>query len=228
VLAPITLTFGSTAGTNAINFDLSPFGITCSTLGIVYINDLDNALLALMGPGGALRGAVSPGTFPLFAMDNVVAAGDNPPTVDECCITGYHGSVQSKGKIQIYSPFDMDTAGIFGSGFTTTLAHEIGEAINDPNGSNPTPIWGNIGQNVGGFCQNNFEVGDPLTPGWGTPTNTFFVTEPNGLTYGLQELAFFNWFYGPNGGNPLGAGGLYSNNGSFLGDNIPCPPGGTN
>src|SRR5215472_16401835 len=61
--------------------------------------------------------------------------------------------------------------------------------MDDPFGSNPTPAWGHVGQ-VGG-CQNNLEVGDPLTG-----KNIQTVTMPNGFTYHLQELAFFSWFYG--------------------------------
>ena len=82
-------------------------------------------------------------------------------------------------------------------GDVSTLAHEIGEAINDPPGTNPTPVWGNIGQVLGG-CQNNFEVGDPLSPGFGTPTNEFVVAGGVIPQYHLQELAFYSWFYGSN------------------------------
>jgi hypothetical protein len=78
---------------------------------------------------------------------------------------------------------------------------------------------------VGG-CQGNFEVGDPLSPGGIPPTsNSFVVVGANGFTYHLQELAFFNWFYG---GASTGSGGKYSNNGTFGGFAKACPPGGTN
>ena len=46
----------------------------------------------------------------------------------------------------------------------------------------------------------------------------------NGLTYRLQELAFFSWFFG---GPSLGTGGKYSSNGTFGGYANLCPPGGT-
>jgi hypothetical protein len=64
------------------------------------------------------------------------------------------------------------------------MAHEIGEWMNDPFGNNPTPLWGHTGQVSG--CQNNLEVGDPLTGTIVPP-----VVMPNGFTYHLQELAFF-------------------------------------
>ena len=96
-------------------------------------------------------------------------------------------------------------------------SHEVNEWINDPFGVNQTPPWGNIGQ-VGG-CQNDLEVGDPLS---GTLMPAF---PSNGFTYHLQELAFFSWFYGVTG---LSAGGKDSSNGTFRGAAILCPPGGTN
>ncbi len=85
--------------------------------------------------------------------------------------------------------------------------------MNDPFGNNATPPWGHTGQ-VGG-CQNNLEVGDPLTG-----TNAPPVVMPNGFTYHLQELAFFSWFYGAPS---IGVNGWFSNNGTFLTDaGPPC------
>ncbi len=56
-------------------------------------------------------------------------------------------------------------------------------------------------------CQNNLEVGDPLSgtllPG---------ATMPNGITYNLQELAFYSWFFGAPS---IGAGGSFSDDGAF-------------
>jgi hypothetical protein len=93
------------------------------------------------------------------------------------------------------------------------MAHEIGEWMDDPFANNPTPPWGHIGQVA--FCQNNLEVGDPLT-GTGAPP----IVMPNGFTYHLQELAFFSWFYGAPS---IGIHGWFSNNGTFLTDaGLPC------
>ena len=66
-------------------------------------------------------------------------------------------------------------------------------------------------------CQNNLEVGDPLSG-----TNFSPIGGRNGYTYHLQELAFFSWFFG----NPsLGIHGWDSNNGTFLSDAGPvCTP----
>ena len=70
-------------------------------------------------------------------------------------------------------------------------------------------------------------VGDPLSPGFSTTTNPFFFTNTStGVTYTLQELAFYSWFLGSN--PSLGAGEKYSDNGTFNGYAKACPPGGTN
>jgi hypothetical protein len=196
--------------------------IGCGKTGTVYINDMDAAVRALIT--GPLAGVVNAGTFPIFVTKNVVQDTSTPPNLfsNTCCVLGYHGTTGAAyPNEQIYSPFAYVSSGIFGPSVTdvSILAHEMGEAIDDPTGVNPTPAWGNIGQTVG-FCQGNLEVGDPLTG-----TNGFTILGGNGITYHMQELAFFNWFYG---GTNLGAGGKYSSNGTFSGFAKNCPPGGTN
>ena len=140
-----------------------------------------------------------------------------------CCVLGYHGGFITGVNLQIYAPISVNTAGMFNPDIST-LSHEMTEAINDPTGANSTPSWGNIGETVG-QCHTNLEVGDPLSPGFGTPTAGSIVLGANGLTYHLQELAFYSWFYG---GPSLGAGGKYSSNGTFGGSAKLCPAGGTN
>ncbi len=85
------------------------------------------------------------------------------------------------------------------------IAHEVGEWMDDPSGGNPTPAWGHIGQVSG--CQNNLEVGDPLS---GTSVTQAM---PNGITYHPQELAFYSWFYRQH--PSIGLHGWYSSNGTF-------------
>jgi hypothetical protein len=227
VLPAQTLTFGSMStlgpGTNYVASSL--VAGKCGNLGVVNINNLDAAVQTVIN--GPLAGIVNVGTFPIFQTKNVVQATSGTSVFSNCCVLGYHSDFGVGSNIQIYSPFVLDTTGIFPGGYTSVLSHELGEAINDPTVTNPTPPWGNIGQNAGGFCQNNFEVGDPLSPGFGTPTSPFTVTGGNGLSYRLQELAFSSWFYGLT--PSLGAGGLYSNHGTFAGAGgaIICPPGGT-
>jgi hypothetical protein len=200
-------------------------GNTCATghIGVVNLTNLNGLVQGLIT--GPLAGMVNAGTFPIFLTKDVVSADPGISIFANCCVLGYHSGLFVAGDLQIYSPFSIDTTGVFGPGFVSTLSHEMAEAVNDPTTGNPTPLWGGIGQ-VGG-CQNNFEVGDPLSPGFGTPTNPFVVVGGNGLTYHLQELAFYSWFYGST---PLGAGagGKFSDNLTFGGDAKVCPPGGTN
>ncbi len=106
----------------------------------------------------------------------------------QCCILGYHDAYARSTGVQTYAVGAYNDAGFFSVPIEDIHAwsHEIGEWMDDPFGNNPTPAWGHIGQVSG--CQNNLEVGDPLT---GTAyTGTF-----NGFTYHPQELAFFSWFY---------------------------------
>ena len=213
-LSSVALSF-SPAGSSGTNYPASEFrGCATGFVGVVNFTDMDNMIQALIT--GPLAPMVNAGTFPIFLTQDVVLADPGHSIFANCCILGYHGAFFDPG-LQIYSPFAIDTANVFGAPDVQILSHEMGEAINDPNGVNPTPLWGGIGQQPG--CQNNFEVGDPLTPGHG-PSNTFVVGG-----YHLQELAFFSWFYG---GVSLGSGGKFSDNGSFNGDAKVCPPGGTN
>jgi hypothetical protein len=165
--------------------------------------------------------------FPLFVAYGMFMTDGAPGSLSgNCCILGYHnsttGNVANPGQtygIATYFP-NSTAVGIFGN--TTdvaTLTHEILEWVNDPSINNIVPAWGHIGQVSS--CQNNLETGDPLSgtmhPG---------VTMPNGVTYNMQENAFFGWFLGDVAFQ--GAGGRYSSNGTFSGAAKACPPGGTN
>jgi len=142
-----------------------------------------------------------PTQLPLILTYNVVQTEGG-----SCCIIGYHSTYKAaNGATQVYSVGSYTDANIFQAPIDDIHAwtHEIGEAFNDPSGVNPTPAWGNIGQVSG--CQNNLEVGDPLT---GTP----FALTYNGFAYHPQELAFFSWFFRSAA---IGTGGLASFEGTF-------------
>jgi hypothetical protein len=146
--------------------------------------------------------------LPIIILGNVVLGDPGDSLTSNCCVIGYHGAYGSP--VQTYALSDYDSTGIFlGLADVSALSHEIGEWEDDPLGNNPTPAWGHVGQVSG--CQNNLEVGDPLS-------GTLFppVSMPNGITYHTQELAFFSWFYRQS--PSLGAGGLYSDNGTFGAD----------
>ena len=138
--------------------------------------------------------------IPMILAYNVVQTSGG-----QCCIIGYHGAFGRSGGTQVFSTGAYTDAGIFPPGLQDIHAwtHEIGELMNDPFINNGTPAWGHVGQ-VGG-CQNNLEVGDPLT---GTP----FIVNYNGFTYHPQELTFFDWFFRTKA---EGTGGEFSFEGTF-------------
>jgi hypothetical protein len=203
VLPPVHLVFSAN---QALAIPSGLFG-SCGPLGIVNINTIYPVLLNLVAAEG-----FNSSQFPVFLMYNTVMSIGVPRNLNRCCILGFHDAVGSP--IQTFSPIDFDTTHLFGPGIvdTSVAAHEIGEWMDDPFGSNPT-LWGHMGQ-VGG-CQGNLEVGDPLT-GTNVPT----VTSPvNGFKYHLQELAFFSWFYGAPS---IGVNGWFSDNNTFKSDAGPA------
>jgi hypothetical protein len=187
----------------------------CGPQARVDIDWFDNYLNTVVIPALGAQG-VAPANLPVFLVYNTVWG---TPAVDprQCCILGYHSGTNTI-PIQTYSVADFDETRYFPLAFqdTATLSHEIAEWANDPFVNNLTPPWGNTGQVIGA-CQNNLEVGDPLSN-----TEAPRIAMPNGFTYHLQELAFFSWFYGSPS---VGIHSWYSNNGSFLTDaGPPCQP----
>lgn len=186
----------------------------CNRLGVVNIDWLDNYVTTVLIPSLASQG-VGPTNFPVVLTYNIVEALQGHNLFVNCCYLGYHGSYGSP--MQVYSVAEFDTNAQFPAQDVTILAHELGEAVNDPTGVNLTPLWGHIGQQQN--CQNNFEVGDPLT-GTQYPPVTL-----NGYTYHLQELAMYAWFYRPSQmvqpyrimGDP-GVPNWYSTHGTFRHD----------
>ena len=123
-----------------------------------------------------------------------------------CCIIGYHSAFGRSSGTQVYAVGTYNDPGIFGSTPIEDIhawTHELGELFNDPFVNNGTPAWGHVGQVSG--CQNNLEVGDPLT-------GTAFTVSLNGFTYHPQELVFFSWFFRTPAS---GTGGKFSFEGTF-------------
>jgi len=190
VLAPVVVNLPGKQGL------AGSFVGACGPLAIVNFNvmlqQIFNKLLASESAN------INSSKFPIFLFYNTVMAA-NSSGGSKCCILGFHAAVSQNAaiapnksaRVQTYAFIDFETSGAFPPSIhdTSIAAHEVGEWMDDPFGNNPTPAWGHTGQ-VGG-CQNNLEVGDPLT-GTNIPT----VTGGNGFSYHLQELAFFSWFYG--------------------------------
>jgi len=163
-------------------------------LGMIDINAWDNILVGLINQFAKTN------QLPIVAAYNVVE------TSGGCCIIGYHNAYGRAGGTQTYATGAYTDAGIFRSAGIADIhawTHELGEWANDPFINNGTPAWGHVGQVSG--CQNNFEVGDPLT---GTPFHIWF----RGFHYHPQELAFFSWFFRTPS---IGTDHLYSYKGTF-------------
>jgi len=213
VLAGVPISVPATVGQT-----VTPSGTPCRTVGTIDKASLDSFIQGTLIPQLAAQG-VGPTSFPQFLSDSVFETTPGSAGV----ALGYHDAfTDASGNFQTYSVNTYDTSGATMSS-TGVMSHEIGEWMDDPTIGNPVPAWGAEGQQPN--CQTNLEVGDPLSPGFSTPTNPYTVTL-GANTYTLQELTFFSWFYGP--GPSLGAGGLYSDNGTFKGFAKACPPGGTN
>jgi hypothetical protein len=220
--------FGSTVSSNTLSVKTGPtlslsagrsgtlYSSGCTQLGIVSNSWITNEINTLL----ATIAGVTPSTFVIFLTDNVVQSTTNPPSVNNCCILGFHSALGNPAIT--YAIAEWDTTGDFGANIAdaSIATHEIAEWMDDPFGNNPTPAWGGIGQVSS--CQNNYEVGDPLS---GTLAPTINL---NGFDYHMQELAYFSWFFNSAGTGSLGAGGNFSSNGTFKGPSKACPPGGTN
>jgi hypothetical protein len=183
------------------------FNVPCGKLGAldigVWDGFLQNTLMA------NVKAKVTPTTFPIFLFYNVVLYDGTP---SNCCILGYHSAFNNPnfgGTFQTYSTSGFDSSRAFdGTSDVSILSHEVAEWLADPDGLNPTPPWGHIGQVSG--CQANLEVGDPLS---GT-TKVFTL---NGFNYHLQDEAFTAWFY------RLKPPGTYNNKFSLFGTfNVPA------
>ena len=181
----------------------------CEPLLELDINAWDTWVQNSLLPSAASQLGAGPKTFPLILVHNVVFT-ENGGSV--CCVLGYHNYIPST-PAQTYGVADYDNTGAFGASVSdvSAMSHEVGEWMNDPTGGNPTKPWGHIGQVSG--CQNNLEVGDPLS-------GTVFNDPKGGFTYHVQELAFFSWFYHQS--PSIGVNGWYSNKGTFTSAALPC------
>ncbi len=182
----------------------------CGTQGSVDVGKLDAYLQGTAIPAVQNAGTTS---VIMFLVDSVYETLNGAPYS-----AGYHtvffpggGTVpQVYGISEWNSAASTIPAGLCGSGCADIdiMSHEIGELTDDPLTNNAAPAWGHIGQVTG--CQADVEVGDPLS-------GTLFsgITLSN-FTYHPQELAFFDWFFRISPSR--GAGGDYSDNGTFTTD----------
>jgi hypothetical protein len=185
----------------------------CAPYQIIDLNWLDAYISGTLLPMLKHQG-IDAGSLPIFMIYNAYMDYGN---FSQCCVLGYHAIGGQPVPTQTYAVSSFDLAQWSPPGYqdSSIVSHEIGEWVNDPYLFNGVPPWGYIGQVQNG-CQNNLEVGDPLTG-----TSLPVLVMPNGFSYHLQELAFFSWFFG---GTSIGAQGWYSSNGSLTVDAGPvCP-----
>jgi hypothetical protein len=183
----------------------------CGHLGIVDLSTFDTFVRGTIIPFVTAHGG-GPTTLPIILLYNVVIANPfDPGTANNCCILGYHSVFSSPA--QTYSVADFDSNGGFANlSDVTAPSHEIGEWMDDPLTNNFVPPW--TGGQVTSGCQNNLEVGDPLTG------SLFPSVTLSSFTYHMQELAFFSWFMGTPS---TGVDSDFSNNETFESQAPPCP-----
>jgi hypothetical protein len=191
-------------------------GGTCGNIGLIDFSTWDNYVQGTLFPllHNTNPNLVPPTKLAVFLLYNVVLYNGS---VSNCCILGYHSAFSDPaygGAFHTYSSVEFDTNRTFtGVGDVSAMSHEIAEWMDDPDGNNPTPSWGNVGQVNG--CQANLEVGDPLS---GTLAQIYMPA--NRYTYHVQDLAFTSWFYRDT--NSTGVNGWYSLLGNFLTPSVPC------
>ncbi len=154
------------------------FGTTvvgpCARIGEVDINFFDSKAQSLLTTLG-----IPATSFPIFLDYNTFLTSNR-----SCCILGYHSATAGN---QTYAFAAYSDPGIFSVPIQDihALSHEVGEWMDDPFGNNIVPAWGHVGQVSG--CQNNLEVGDPVT-------GIAFTVALNSFTYHPEDLVFLPWF----------------------------------
>jgi hypothetical protein len=184
-------------------------------LGAMDIEDFDPFIQNMLFKN--LKASLTPSVLPIFLLYNVVMFDTN---IANCCILGYHNSFRNPNYGNTFQTYSVSMIDMTGGAFTrpgdvsadvSALSHEIAEWMDDPTAVNPTPVWGHIGQVSG--CQNNLEVGDPLS-------GTVHPIVLNGFTYHPQELAFKSWFYRDS--PSVGVNFWFSLFGKFRTPSAPC------
>ena len=215
VADPVTVsaaTVKSLGGGNVLNTD-------CAKLGVLPTDSFRNYIANTVIPKIP---AIKPTTFVLFLLRDVVTTTSASLNCLEYCTYGYHSAIGTPVQTFAVSEYDSTLNFWYHPGVRdiAPLSHEIGEWLDDPLVTNPTPAWGEIGEVSG--CQSNWEPGDPLT-GIDYPA----IPMPGGRIYHPQELAFRSWYYNASTQASSGAGRKFSSNGTLTGPAKACPPGGT-
>jgi len=167
----ITVTADSSVGTT--------YSSGCSELGIVsngaFASFLGGEVTTLQQDG-----IVSPTEFVIFWSRTSCSRAPNRQLSATAAFSAFHTAQGSPA--QTWGSWITIRAEISAPAHMTFRREPRNRRMDErPSRNNPTPAWGNIGQVSG--CQDNFEVGDPLS-GTLMPTSDL-----NGYSYHLQELA---------------------------------------
>jgi hypothetical protein len=154
---------------------------SCAKVGTVDITFFGNIAMSLLTTLN-----IPANTLPLFLSYNTF---ETDPVLG-CCILGYHST--NNAGTQAYAVATYSDPALFSVPIQDVhaLSHEIGEWMDDPliPSQNIVPAWRHVGQVMG--CQNNLEVGDPVT-------GNAFTVHTGGLfpfTYHPEDLVFLPWF----------------------------------
>jgi hypothetical protein len=192
---------------------------SCAKLGVLPTTSFQDYIQNTVIPGIP---AITPTSFALLLMSNVVSTTSSSLNCVDGCLIGYHSAFGSPA--QTYAVVEYDSTQQFwgapGIRNISIPAHEISEWMDDPLVTNTTPAWGNSGQVSG--CDTLWEVGDPLTG-----TDFPAIEMSNGVNYDPQEIVFYSWYYNGLTTASLGANGKFSSNRTFARPSKGCPPGGT-
>lgn len=197
----VTMNIPSSAGATAVDSS------TGKTIGLVDINWLDPQLQTML-----TSMHFTANMFPIF-LSNMVYATGGSPSLNNCCIGGYHSAVQNSAGLQTYAWSTEVDQGVQG-GFSediSALSHEMLEWFNDPFTNNAVPNWiSPIAPQYG--CNNSLEVGDPLV-------GVLFTVKGFSGEH-LQDVAFYNWFARQKPSQAIN--GLYTYLGTFKSLSTKC------
>lgn len=215
VLPPVVLDFPKGSGIGLPQSSMF-FGYSaCAPTVMVDFSYFDDLLNYVVLPQLAASG-VNASAFTMFIAGNALwgqVIGELPIYFPEAA--GYHSFSDLDSSLN-YGVTQFGDENVFTWPDAVPLSHEVGEWMNDPNGSNYVTLYNVNALSPTGpaICQGNYEVGDILAGVFMPP-----VTGKNGYTYTLQELAFFSYFYG---GPSRAVNGWYSNNNTLKTDAGPA------
>jgi hypothetical protein len=191
----------------------------CAELGVLNEPNFQNYIQNTVIPSIP---AITPSTFALLLMKDVVTTNSAALNCLNGCNIGYHGAFGSPAQTYAVSEYDTTQKYWDNENFVNifNLSHQVSEWLDNPLVTNLTPPWGGIGGEFN--CETVEEVGVPLSG-----TNFSAIKMSNGLNYNPQELAYWSWFYSAPLTTSSGAGGKFSNNRSLDGPSKICPVGGS-